>query len=146
MRNYHALSWLQYELLQLGRYREAWATIDELAPVVKASGQLRLLSDLSSMRARYVIETGDWPLMAAENNFGNANELFAIGMSAATRRRCRPRGARARAGWPSAHRIREKVTCGRPSRSWSARSQRLIAHAAGRGDEAVRILQAAVAA
>jgi tetratricopeptide (TPR) repeat protein len=34
MRNYHPLSWLQYELLQLGRYREAWATLDELAPLV----------------------------------------------------------------------------------------------------------------
>jgi hypothetical protein len=83
MRNYHALSWLQYELLQLGRYREAWATLDELAPVVKASGQLTLLSDLSSMRARYVIETANWQLMARETNFGNVNELFAIGMSAA---------------------------------------------------------------
>ena len=35
MRNYHALAWLQYELLQLGRYREARATIGELEPVVK---------------------------------------------------------------------------------------------------------------
>jgi tetratricopeptide (TPR) repeat protein len=51
MRNYHALQWLQYELLQLGRYREARATIDELAPVVKATGNVTLLSDLSSMRA-----------------------------------------------------------------------------------------------
>ena len=86
MRNYHALPWLQYELLQLGRYREARATIDELAPVVKATGNVTLLSDLSSMRARYVIETASWPLMATESNFGNANELFAIGMSAARSR------------------------------------------------------------
>jgi len=83
MRNYHALAWLQYELLQLGRYREARATIGELEPVVKASGQLTLLSDLSSMRARYVVETANWPLMASESNFGNAHELFAIGISAA---------------------------------------------------------------
>ncbi len=86
MRNYHALQWLQYELLQLGRYREARATIDELAPVVKATGNVTLLSDLSSMRARYVIETASWPLLAAESNFGNAYELFAIGLSAARSR------------------------------------------------------------
>jgi tetratricopeptide (TPR) repeat protein len=86
MRNYHALQWLQYELLQLGRYREARATIDELAPVVKATSNVTLLSDLSSMRARYVIETASWPLLANESNFGNAYELFAIGLSAARSR------------------------------------------------------------
>jgi tetratricopeptide (TPR) repeat protein len=77
------LSWLQYELLQLGRYREARALIGEVEPVVRATGQLTLLSDLSSMRARYVIETASWPLLANESNFGNAHELFAIGLSAA---------------------------------------------------------------
>jgi tetratricopeptide (TPR) repeat protein len=83
MRSYHALSWLEYELLQLGRYSEAWDTIGEIAPVVKDTGLLPLLSDLSSMRARYVIETGRWEVMARERNFGNVNELFAIGVSAA---------------------------------------------------------------
>lgn len=83
LRNYHALAWLQYELLQLGRYRDAWATLDQIAPIVKASGDLRLLSDQSTMRARYVIETANWTLLASENNFGNANELYAIGVSAA---------------------------------------------------------------
>lgn len=57
MRNYHALAWLQYELLQLGRYRDAWATIDHIAPVVKATGDVTLLSDLSSMRARYSLHS-----------------------------------------------------------------------------------------
>ena len=117
-------AWLQYELLQLGRYREARATIDELAPVVKATGSVTLLSDLSSMRARYVIETASWPLLATESNFGNANELFAIGMSAA-RSRNRDVRDRARAGaGPSARRIRAKAICGRRSRSWSGRSPR----------------------
>ena len=84
LRNFHALAWLQYELLQLGRYRDAWATLDRIAPIVKSNGgNLTLLSDLSSMRARYVIETASWPLMAAGRDFGNANELFAIGVSAA---------------------------------------------------------------
>jgi tetratricopeptide (TPR) repeat protein len=85
LRNYHALAWLQYELLQLGRYREAWDTIEKIAPVVKASGQTSLLSDLSSMRAIYVIETRRWDMLANERNFGNVNELCAIGFSAARR-------------------------------------------------------------
>ncbi len=93
MRNYHALAWLEYELLQLGRYREAWDTIGELEAVVKSSGALSpgatagphnpLLSDLSSMRARFVVETRRWNLMSAERNFGNVHELFAIAMSGA---------------------------------------------------------------
>src|SRR5207247_8080516 len=83
LRSYHALSWLEYELLQLGRYREAWQTVGEIEPVVKAIGQLNLLSDLSSMRARFVVETRRWDLLANERNFRNVDELFAIGMSAA---------------------------------------------------------------
>jgi tetratricopeptide (TPR) repeat protein len=93
MRSYHALSWLQYELLQLGRYKDARDTIAEIEPIVRASGALTpgaagghdnpLLSDLSSMRARYVVETRQWPLMANERDFANVNDLFAIGASAA---------------------------------------------------------------
>src|SRR5207245_7442637 len=82
-RNQPPLTWLEYELLQLERYTEAWATRGELAPLVKASGQVTLLSDLSSMRARFVIETRRWNLMANERNFANVNDLFAIGVSAA---------------------------------------------------------------
>ena len=83
LRSYHALAWRQYELTQLGRFRESWALLDELAPVVKATGDLTLLSDLSSMRARHVLEAQRWAMMANERNFGNVNELCAIGISAA---------------------------------------------------------------
>ena len=83
LRNYHALSWLQYELLQLGRYRDAEQTMSALEPVVKAGDNAILLSDLSSMRARYIVETERWDLMAAQDNFANVNDLFAIGLSAA---------------------------------------------------------------
>jgi tetratricopeptide (TPR) repeat protein len=83
LRNYHALSWLQYELLQRGRYREAADTIRELEPVVKASGDVSLLSDLSSMRARYVVESRRWNLMGNERQFANVHDLFAVGVSAA---------------------------------------------------------------
>lgn len=82
MRSYHALSWLQYELLQLGRHAEARQTLAEIEPVVTSTRDLRLLSELASMRARYVIDTARWDLMARERNFGNVNELFAIGLSA----------------------------------------------------------------
>ncbi|MFN8058628.1 MAG: hypothetical protein U0Q12_05635 [Vicinamibacterales bacterium] len=83
LRSYHSLSWLHYELLQLGRYREAKATMAELEPVVKSSGLLNLLSNLATMRARYVVETEQWALMGQERNFANINELYAIGVSAA---------------------------------------------------------------
>src|SRR5207237_177203 len=52
LRSYHALAWREYELLQLGRYRDARATLDEIEPGGRDSGQLTLLSDLSTMRAR----------------------------------------------------------------------------------------------
>jgi tetratricopeptide (TPR) repeat protein len=142
MRNYHALSWLQYELLQLGRYRDAWATIDELAPVVKSNGQLTLLSDLSSMRARYVIETANWQLMARESNFGNVNELFAIGMSAA-RSGNRDLAERARQGLADRARDPREGDL-RPAIAVMERElAAVIALAAGRGSEAVGILQSA---
>jgi tetratricopeptide (TPR) repeat protein len=92
LRNYHALGWLQYELLQLGRYREAQDLIREIeeavnavAPRDSAPGAQPLVSNRSSMRARFVIETRRWDLMANERTFGNADELLAIGMSAAAR-------------------------------------------------------------
>jgi tetratricopeptide (TPR) repeat protein len=142
VRNYHALAWLQYELLQLGRYREARAVIGELEPIVKASGQVTLLSDLASMRARYVIETASWPLMASESNFGNAHELFAIGVSAA-RSGNQPLAERAR------HALVERAADQRegdlmPAIAIMEREvAALVALAAGRRDEAVAILRAA---
>jgi tetratricopeptide (TPR) repeat protein len=142
MRNYHALSWLAYELLQQGRYKEAWATIGDIAPIVKTSGQLTLLSDLSSMRARYVIETGDWNLMARENNFGNVDELFAIGVSAArahnTELAERARGALAESAKdPRQGDLRPAVAL------MEHEVAAVIALLAGRRDEAVAILRAA---
>ncbi|HMD36897.1 MAG TPA: tetratricopeptide repeat protein [Vicinamibacterales bacterium] len=83
MRNYHALSWLQYELLQLGRYREARSLVDELQWAVDAKGPAALLSDWASMRARFAIETRDWSMLAHDTTFANVNDLFAIGVSAA---------------------------------------------------------------
>jgi hypothetical protein len=90
VRNYHALAWLQYEQLQSGRFSDAQAAIREIEPVATAAASQAhagehqpLLSDLSSMRARFVIETRRWSTMAASTTFGNVNDLFAIGISAA---------------------------------------------------------------
>jgi hypothetical protein len=83
LRNYHALAWRQYELLQLGRYREAAMLSDEIAPYAAADQTHRLQSDWSSMRARVSIESRRWDLLAKEGNFGNVDDLFAIGISTA---------------------------------------------------------------
>jgi len=145
MRSYHALSWRQYELLQMGRYEEARQTIGVLEPVVKASGQLTLLSDLSSMRARFVVESRRWDLMANERNFGNINELCAIGFAAA------------RSGNPSLAELARQALAGRSQaaeegdmRPGAAIMERQVAAAiaqvAGRSAEALAILQTASAA
>jgi hypothetical protein len=83
LRNYHALAWWQYELLQLGRYREAAVLSDEIAPHAAADPTHHLQSDWSSMRARVSIESRRWDLLAKEGNFGNVDDLFAIGISTA---------------------------------------------------------------
>jgi len=142
MRNYHALSWLEYELLQQGRYREAQETIGELEPVVKTGQHLTLLSDLSSMRARFVIETRRWNTMAGEQQFGNVNDLFAIGMSAA---RVNNAGAAETARRALADRAHAKEEGDlKPAIAVMERELAgLIAFGAGRRDEAVAILQAA---
>jgi tetratricopeptide (TPR) repeat protein len=142
VRNYHALSWLQYSLLQRGRYRDAQATIGELEPVVKATGQVGLSSDLSSMRARYAIETRRWDLMARESTFANVNDLFAIGMSAARTRQLN-----------TADRVRQTLALRatseqegdlRPAIAIMEREVAgLIELAAGRADRAIEILKAA---
>ena len=145
LRSYHALAWLQYELLQLGRHREAWATLDELAPLVTASGPLTLLSDLSTMRARYVVETARWDLMAKETTFGNVNELFAIGMSAAHSGNA---GLAERAQQGLAGRALDPREGDlRPAAAIMEREvAAVIALAAGRRDEAVAILRSAAQA
>jgi tetratricopeptide (TPR) repeat protein len=145
MRSYHALSWLQYALLQLGRYDEAWAMLGELAPSVKASGNLTLLSDLSSMRARYVVETRRWDVLANERDFGNVNELFAIGVSAA-RSGNAPLSELARQGLATRARSEQEGDL-RPAIAIMEREvAALIDLAAGRREQAVEILRAATQA
>jgi tetratricopeptide (TPR) repeat protein len=145
MRSYHSLAWRQYELLQLGRFRDAALLIDEIGPVVDATGDLTLVSDLASMRARQILETRRWEAMANETNFGNVNELCAIGFSAARSgnqalaERAR-QGLATRASSPQEGDLRPAIAI--MERQVAA----LIALAAGRKADAVDILTAATRA
>jgi tetratricopeptide (TPR) repeat protein len=145
LRSYHALAWREYELLQLGRFRDARRTLDEIEPVVTSaqkSGQLTLLTDLSTMRARYAIETAGWSTVARQSTFGNADELFAIGLGAA-RTNSADVAERARAAL-AARVGDEREGDLRPAIAIMERAvAATIAFASGRRDEALAILRAA---
>jgi tetratricopeptide (TPR) repeat protein len=102
-RDYHSLTWLQYEWTQQGRFNKALDAITLIDEAMKAatsaepigghhyadsdigrgSGPLALRNDRGSMRARYVIESERWQEMKGQASFDNIDELFALGMSAA---------------------------------------------------------------
>jgi len=102
MRDYHSLTWLQYEWMQQGRFKEADGALRFVDEAMKAagsvdavgghhysdseigrgSGPLALRNDRGSMRARYIIESERWSEMKGQQSFDNIDELFALGMSA----------------------------------------------------------------
>jgi tetratricopeptide (TPR) repeat protein len=144
MLDYHSLSWLLYESLQQGRYRTARETLDRIAPAVEETGAPRLKALQSDMRARYVMETRSYALLAGANDFATTGELFAIGASAAKtgdttraeralaelRRRA---GTRGTSDFKLDAAVMEKELAG------------LLALGTGRGDDALLRLQEAVA-
>jgi tetratricopeptide (TPR) repeat protein len=111
--DFHALSWLQYEYLQQGRFakaREAMAEVQRAmagpggasrdgagragqagraggeshqheSEIGKGYGETSLKSELASMKARLVIESGDWTPMKGQPSFDNIDELFALGLA-----------------------------------------------------------------
>jgi tetratricopeptide (TPR) repeat protein len=101
LRDFHSLTWLQYEWTQLGRFikaQEALSLVDAAMKVVKptdqagghhysdseigrGSGPMALRNDRGSMRARYIIESERWSEMKGQANFDNVDELFALGMA-----------------------------------------------------------------
>jgi tetratricopeptide (TPR) repeat protein len=83
MKDYHSLSWLHYESLQLGRYQKAREALDLMKVAVDATGAARFKAIFSDMRARLVVETRAFSELAGARDFGTNGELFAIGMSAA---------------------------------------------------------------
>src|SRR5262245_14546905 len=101
-RDFHSLSWLQYEWTQQGRFaktKSALAFIDEAmkgsvasaqigghhyadSEIGRGSGELALRNDRGSMRARYIVESERWGEMRGQTSFDNIEELFALGLSA----------------------------------------------------------------
>jgi tetratricopeptide (TPR) repeat protein len=102
--DFHALSWLQYEYLQQGRFDKARGTMREVERALSASaapalpaapahqhhveseigrgyGSFSLKSELASMRARAVVESGAWDEMKGRTSFDNVDELFALGIA-----------------------------------------------------------------
>ena len=101
-RDFHSLTWLQYEWTQQGRFtraRDAVQSIEEAMKVTgtserigghhyadseigRGSGPAALRNDRGSMRARYIIESERWHEMKGQGSFDNVDELFALGLSA----------------------------------------------------------------
>jgi tetratricopeptide (TPR) repeat protein len=84
--NYHALHWLQYSFLQLGRFEEARALLDRMGGWARESGSPRALWHLAAMRAAWTVETrrpapGD-PVAGKVQLTGVAGDLFATGYAA----------------------------------------------------------------
>lgn len=59
--NYHALHWLAYAYLQLGKYDEARARLDQMTQAAKESGSPRALWHHAQMRANWIVETRGRP-------------------------------------------------------------------------------------
>ena len=101
--DFHALSWLHYEYLQQGRFAKAKETMRTVESAIgsqgaqgahpanhanpgeseigRGYGQTSLKSELASMKARLVVESGDWAPMKGQPTFDNIDELFALGMA-----------------------------------------------------------------
>ena len=109
--DFHSLSWLHYEYLQQGRFAKARETMREVERAIASGGlgraggadrsggvqgvqhehveseigrgygALSLKSELASMKARLVVESGDWAPMKGQGSFDNIDELFALGMA-----------------------------------------------------------------
>jgi tetratricopeptide (TPR) repeat protein len=97
--DFHSLSWLQYEYLQQGRFTKARDAMAEVQRALNAPGgpappahpahveseigrgfnPMSLKSELASMKARLVVESGDWAQMKGQGSFDNIDELFALG-------------------------------------------------------------------
>jgi tetratricopeptide (TPR) repeat protein len=109
-RDYHSLTWLQYEWTQQGRFsktKEAISFVDEAlktsspqalksasplhsgghgygeqSEIGRGSNEAALRNDRGSMRARYIVESERWGEMKGQSSFDNIEELFALGLSA----------------------------------------------------------------
>jgi tetratricopeptide (TPR) repeat protein len=81
--DYHPLTWLQYERLQLGQFARAREMADAMQAAAVRTGSDLLKNHAASMRARYALEARRWDLLRDADDFANLDELVAIGISAA---------------------------------------------------------------
>lgn len=87
--NYHALHWLEYALLQQGRYPEAREKLAKMEQYARASHSPRALWYYAAMRAGYGVETNEWDELppslgaAGVGLTGAAMDLFVTGFGAA---------------------------------------------------------------
>lgn len=142
VRDYHSLSWLCYEALQQGRFTKAGEAIALIEEAIQATGAARFKAIRSVMRAEYAVETRRFGFLAGESNFSTSAELFAIGMSAA------------KSGVPQVADLAEKELRKRAGTPGNLKLDvavmekeiaALNALAAGRGPEAAKLMEIAVA-
>ncbi len=89
-RDFHALSWMEYGYLQRGELQKARECIEEIRPIAERQDTTeRIKATLSNMRARYMLETGDWdayPIpvdeLLKERHAGDLYLLVAAGFKA----------------------------------------------------------------
>ena len=135
----HPLDWGQYGDLQRGDYDRARNWIARLEKVIDESdGARRAVDSLALLRARYVVETEEWKTEPPTDD-SSAHELLATGRSAfrlgdsdTARRAAAALEARAADG-------------GKPAQIMHKQVAALVALADGRGEEAVALMDAAIA-
>jgi tetratricopeptide (TPR) repeat protein len=89
-RNYHALHWLQYSYLQLGRFAEAREELELMRPMAAESRSPRALWYYAAMRAGLIVESGvafpTPPSLGGEGVLGaEVLDTFGTGYAAAKR-------------------------------------------------------------
>jgi len=87
--NFHAFHWLQYSYLQLGQWDKALEMLKQMHEYALESGSMRARGYYASMRASWLVETGDTgipPSLGGENTgpTSAAADLFATGYRALT--------------------------------------------------------------
>lgn len=111
-RNYHALQWLQYSHLQLGRVEQARAQLRLMREMAAESGSRRATWYYAAMRAAHVVGVGDDaapPALPGEMRFGGrVLETFGSGLAAA-------RSGDADGLAASATRLRQELDAAKPA-------------------------------
>ncbi|MEM7079673.1 MAG: tetratricopeptide repeat protein [Pseudomonadota bacterium] len=78
----HALDWGQYGDLQQGDRERAKVWIERMEGIAKkVKGQMRVTATLPRVRARYILETGEWQTQPVREDSA-ADELYASAISA----------------------------------------------------------------